>query len=681
MALKPSNSLLLIALLFAAILFLDRILPAEVCASILYVVPILLTFRSGSSRLLLVTTLLAVLATLVDLLVKDGPMIWSNSMVSVLAQLATALLAHLQLKGNERIDAERSRLASLHQTENARLINSLNKQRERLERINEIGQVFASTLDLGSIYLAIREKLGEVVECESMLISFFDDETETIRCEFAYTDGKVIPSERFEPLKLGKGPQSQCIRTGKPVIVDDIARRAPGTYRYIGDSEENPVSIIYVPMVAEERVIGVLQAQSLREGAYSEEDVPLLSIIAKLAASAIENARLYRDAVEGRMAMEHANRVKEEFLATLSHELRTPLTPILGWTRILRLLGENERETLARGLKVIERNARLQAQLVNDLLDVSRIESGKVSIYTQPTALNAAVSAVAESIRSEAEENGISIDCSFDAGNISVLADPARLQQIITNLLANAVKFTGAGGSVTITTAQNNGCGVVSVSDTGGGIEKDFLPHVFERFRQADGSTSRKHGGLGLGLSIVKSLVELHGGEVLAQSDGPGTGATFTVQLPIAASEATEPRQREGAENAAWAQKLRMLVVEDDADTLEMMKVICSSRMLRVVGAGTAEEAMAMLQREGFDIIISDISLPQMSGLDFAREVRARVKINSIPMIALTGLSSEQDRLRALEAGYDAYIEKPIDYARLFKAVDELTKSRVAAGK
>jgi signal transduction histidine kinase/ActR/RegA family two-component response regulator len=602
-------------------------------------------------------------------------------MVSALAQLATALLAHVQLKGNERTDAERGRLALLHQTENARLISSLNKQRERLERINEIGQVFASTLDLGSIYLAIREKLGEVVDCDSMLISFYDDETETIRCEFAYTDGKVIESGRFEPLKLGKGPHSQCIRTGKPVIVDDIARRAPGTYRYIGDSEEYPVSIIYVPMVAKERVIGVLQAQSLREGAYCEEDVPLLSIIAKLAASAIENARLYRDAVEGRLAMEHANRVKEEFLATLSHELRTPLTPILGWTRILRLLGENERETLTRGLKVIERNARLQAQLVNDLLDVSRIESGKVSIYAQPTALNAAVSAVVDSIRSEAEESGISIDCSLDEGDISVLADPARLQQIITNLLTNAIKFTGAGGNVTITTAQSNGRGVVRVRDTGAGIEKDFLPHVFERFRQADGSTSRKHGGLGLGLSIVKSLVELHGGQVQAQSDGPGTGATFTVQLPLAAIAAAEPSPRLAAANAGSAQKLRLLVVEDDADTLEMMKVICGSRRLRVTGAATGEEAMARLQREGFDIIISDISLPQMSGLEFAREVRAGIKINSIPMIAMTGLSSEQDRLRAIEAGYDAYIQKPIDYTRLFETIDELTKSRVAAGE
>jgi CheY-like chemotaxis protein len=419
----------------------------------------------------------------------------------------------------------------------------------------------------------------------------------------------------------------------------------------------------------------------LREGAYCEEDVPLLSIIAKLAASAIENARLYRDAVEGRLAMEHANRVKEEFLATLSHELRTPLTPILGWTRILRLLGENERETLTRGLKVIERNARLQAQLVNDLLDVSRIESGKVSIYAQPTALNAAVSAVVDSIRSEAEESGISIDCSLDEGDISVLADPARLQQIITNLLTNAVKFTGAGGNVTITTAQSNGRGVVRVRDTGAGIEKDFLPHVFERFRQADGSTSRKHGGLGLGLSIVKSLVELHGGQVQAQSDGPGTGATFTVQLPLAAIAAAEPSPRLAAANAGSAQKLRLLVVEDDADTLEMMKVICGSRRLRVTGAATGEEAMARLQREGFDIIISDISLPQMSGLEFAREVRAGIKINSIPMIAMTGLSSEQDRLRAIEAGYDAYIQKPIDYTRLFETIDELTKSRVAAGE
>jgi signal transduction histidine kinase len=399
--------------------------------------------------------------------------------------------------------------------------------------INRIGQVFASTLDLEKIYSTIREMLSTIIDCESLLVSFYDPEDETIRCAFAYTDGRVLPVERFEPLKLGTGPQSECIRTARPVIVDNIARRHPGGFRYVGDSDQYPVAILYVPMIAEERVIGVIQAQSVREGAYTEEDVPLLSIIANQAASAILNARLYKDAVEGRLAMERANRIKDEFLATLSHELRTPLTPILGWTQILSRIEPDDRETLLHAVSVIERNARFQTKLVNDLLDMSRIESGKLLVSPQPCDLSAAVSSVVDSLRNNASERRVEIETSLSVERIIISADPARLEQIINNLLVNAIKFTGEGGRITIATERRRDSAVLACSDTGVGIEPDFLPHVFERFRQADSSAGRRHSGLGLGLSIVKSLIELHGGRIEARSEGPGRGSTFLVELPL----------------------------------------------------------------------------------------------------------------------------------------------------
>ncbi|HVG17574.1 MAG TPA: GAF domain-containing protein [Blastocatellia bacterium] len=571
--------------------------------------------------------------------------------------------------------------------ENAQLFSNVNKQRERLVLVNEIGQVFASTLDLESIYLTVRERLRELIDCDTLLISFYEHDTQTITCAFAYTDGEVYPTDKFEPLKLGTGPQSECIRTARPLIVDNIAKRHPNSFRYVGKTDNNPVSVIYVPLLAEEHVIGVIQAQSVREGAYTKEDVPMLSIVANQAASAIQNARLYREAVEGRRAMERANQIKEEFFAILSHELRTPLTPILGWTRILSRLSPDDHDTRAHALSVIERNAKLQTQLVNDLLDMSRIDSGKLSIYVQPTDLNAAVRGAVESLRNESNQRGIDLETHVASDEMAVLADPARLEQVITNLLTNALKFTDKGGRVIVSTERAGDSGVVSVSDTGIGIPQDFLPHIFERFRQADSSTRRRHGGLGLGLSIVKSLVEMHGGQVRAHSEGAGHGSTFTVELPLAAAEtATEPQAEAPDVIQSLSEKsfglggLQLLIIEDDADTLEMMRVLFEAQSIKVIGAATAEEAFALLDVERPDVIISDISLPEMDGCEFARRIRADVRFKGLPMIALTGLVSNDDRERALEAGFDYHLPKPINYGELFAAVKELAKSGLVTG-
>ena len=571
--------------------------------------------------------------------------------------------------------------------ENAQLFSNANKQRERLSLVNEIGQVFASTLDLENIYLVLRERLNDLIDCDSLLISLYESGSQAITCTFAYSDGCVYPTDKFEPLKLGKGPQSECIRTARPLIVDNIVKRHPNSFRYVGDTGNNPVSIIYVPMIAEEQVIGVIQAQSVREAAYTEEDVPMLSIIANQAASAIQNARLYRQAVEGRQAMERANQIKDEFFAILSHELRTPLTPILGWTRILSRLSPDDHETRAHALSVIERNAKLQTQLVNDLLDMSRIDSGKLSIYMQPTNLNTAVQEAIESIRSEADQRGVILESILASDETVVLADPARLGQVISNLIINAIKFTDKDGRVIISTERTGDSGIVKVTDTGIGIPQDFLPHIFERFRQADSSTRRRHGGLGLGLSIVKSLVEMQGGQVSVHSEGAGQGSTFTVQLPLAvaapATEAIVERLepvRPLNEKSLGLGGLQVFIIEDDTDTLEMMRVLFEAQSVKVTGATTAEQALTLLDVERPDIIISDISLPEMDGCEFAQRIRLDDRFKGLPMIALTGLVSNDDRKQALRAGFNAHLTKPINYTELFEVVKELAKSRLVTG-
>jgi signal transduction histidine kinase/ActR/RegA family two-component response regulator len=565
--------------------------------------------------------------------------------------------------------------------DNARLFSDINKQRERLAQVYEIGQVFASTLDLNRIYLAVYERLKAIIDCETLLISLYDAESATIHCAFAYTDGEVVPTSVFEPLMLGAGPQSDCIRTAQPIVVNNIVRRPPSVMHIIGKSPQSPISILYVPMMSEEKVIGVIQAQSVREAAYSDEDVPLLSIIANQAAAAIQNARLYGEALAGRQAMERANQIKEEFLAILSHELRTPLTPILGWTRILKRLPADDEETRTHGLAVIERNARLQTQLVNDLLDVSRIESGKLSIYAQAVDLNATIQGAVESLHNDAESHGLRIEMQLTADDATVLADPSRLEQIITNLLTNALKFTDEGGVITVSTAREDHHCKLIVADTGIGIATDFLPHIFERFRQADSPSQRAHSGLGLGLSIVKSLVEMHGGEVTAESGGEGHGARFIVQLPRAPKGAIKVSRDTGPLGLKISDlpSLQLLVVEDDSDTLEMMRVLCGTQNIQIIEASNAEDALKLLEEAHPDVIISDLLLPGIDGCEFAWHVRMDGRSSDIPMIALTGLVSDEDRDRALNAGFNLYLSKPLDYHQFFKAVRDIANPPTAS--
>ena len=393
--------------------------------------------------------------------------------------------------------------------------------------------------------------------------------------------------------------------------------------------------------------------------------------------------RLYETAQKARAEAEQAarqaeqsSRLKEEFLATISHELRTPLSAILGWARMLRL-GQLSAENSAKALDTIERNARAQAQLVDDLLDVSRIITGKLRMDVRPSDPNSFIDAAVEAVRPAAEAKGVRVQKVVDTGAVSIPGDPVRLQQVVWNLLSNAIKFTPRGGRVQIRSERVNSHLEIVVSDTGQGISRDFLPHVFDRFRQADQKTSRQHGGMGLGLAIVRHLVEMHGGTVSANSEGEGKGATFTVSLPIAPVYQVDPsggRVHPAARDLLppddvtdRLDELTILVVDDEADTRELLRQGLEYCGATVSVAGSAAEAVAAITAKTPDILISDIGMPGVDGYDLIREIRRlpAAKGGKVPAIALTAYTRTEDRLQALRAGYDMHVPKPVELAEL----------------
>lgn len=364
-----------------------------------------------------------------------------------------------------------------------------------------------------------------------------------------------------------------------------------------------------------------------------------------------------------------ANRAKDIFLATLSHELRTPLTPVLGWVNLLKT-GALDKTSTTQALDTIERNARLQARLVDDLLDISRIVTGKLQFEREPVDLNAVVRSAINTMRSQAALRGIALNAEQPDVPLIVQGSPVRLEQIVLNLLSNAIKFTDEGGSVNVSVEANGNRASVSVEDTGLGIAPEFLPHVFESFRQADGSTTRQHGGLGLGLAIVRALAKMHGGDVTAHSEGLGHGARFTLTVPCDANDCDQPEVR--AYEASDGQLRSVLVVEDSPDTLLLLNVLFEKRGCHVMTAESAAEALMIAERETPDIIISDIGMPEMNGYELLTSLRRLPGMKKVPALAITGYATEEDRARALDAGFTAHIAKPVDPDELFQTVQKL---------
>jgi PAS domain S-box-containing protein len=395
-----------------------------------------------------------------------------------------------------------------------------------------------------------------------------------------------------------------------------------------------------------------------------------------------EREQLLASAQAAQQEAEWANRTKDEFLATLSHELRTPLTSILGWAE---MLGNSKLDpvTTSRAIEVIRRNARIQVQMIDDLLDVSRIVTGKLRLSVQPVDLGTVIIAVVDGLRPAAEAKEIRFQLQLDSPAGQVSGDPDRMQQVAWNLISNAIKFTPKGGRVLVRLERVESHVEVAVSDTGQGIAPEFLPHVFDRFRQADATTTRAFGGLGLGLAIVRQLVELHGGTVRVESAGEGLGSTFTVSLPLAAvrgvaedAEGVQPPVVASAELVCPPQlgDLRVLIVDDEADTCEVLQAILEGCGARVTAVNSAASALEALTEEAFDVLISDIGMPEEDGYSLIAKVRAldRERGGRIPAAALTAYAGEEDRIRTLRSGFQIHVPKPVSPNELVAIVANL---------
>ncbi|WP_165391005.1 MHYT domain-containing protein [Pseudoduganella lutea] len=405
-------------------------------------------------------------------------------------------------------------------------------------------------------------------------------------------------------------------------------------------------------------------------------------VLAASLATAEERRTQFQSEHEARLQVERLSLLKDEFLATLSHELRTPLNAVLGWAQLLQQGGKDD-ATLQRGLAAIERNARAQVQMIDDLLDMSGIVSGKVQVEPAPVWPADFVTAAVDAIRPMALARRITVATDIDRQAGPVLADAARMQQVMGNLLSNAVKFTEPGGRVTVTVAgatDSAGQAVIRVADTGAGIDAAFLPHVFERFRQADASLARQHGGLGLGLSIARQLVELQGGTIRADSAGTGRGATFTVALPLSTFAA--PRSAENAPVSLQAVDLGgavIVAVDDQPDSLDVLKRALVAANARVYTAGSGTGAVNLVASVRPALLISDISMPGMDGFELLRKVRALPNCRALPALALTAMAGARERDRAIAAGYTDHLAKPVGPATLVSAAAELLGLREKA--
>jgi PAS domain S-box-containing protein len=579
-----------------------------------------------------------------------------------------------------------------------RVQQALREETQVLELLNSTGSALASQRDLRSLLQTVTNATT-IISGARFGVFYY---------RRAGQDGADLPLYTLS----GNAPPAFA-EAGEQVAtaLDAAARDGRSTMRC--DDIENTAahlsacglqSCLSVPVVARSgEQLGSLFFGHPEPDMFSKRTERIIEGIAAQAAVAIDNTRLYEAARRAadereklleseklaRAEAERTSQMKDEFLATLSHELRTPLSAILGWAQVLRR-GSRDPNDLQRGLQTIERNARAQAQLIEDLLDVSRITSGKVLLDIHAVAPSVMVDAAIETVRPAADAKQIRIERLIDPHVPFVAADPGRLQQVIWNLLSNAIKFTPRGGAVLVQLRAAEGHIEFTVSDNGIGIKPEFIDHVFERFRQADSSTTRKHGGLGLGLSIVKQLVEQHGGTVRVDSEGEGCGATFTLQLPIATRPPPVSRSEPAAQAspALVSQGMRMrdlsgakvLVVDDEPDARELIKRILSDCHASVIAVGSAAEALDWLESAQPDLLVSDLGMADIDGFELLARVRALDggKWARMPAIALTAFARHGDRVRALEAGFHAHIAKPVEPSELIATVAKLVGERTS---
>jgi signal transduction histidine kinase len=495
---------------------------------------------------------------------------------------------------------------------------------------------------------------------------------------------------------VGMGKIGRIAKERKPHLTNDLHSDSATSEQDLVHRQRMTAFAGY-PLIFEGRLMGVMALYARTPLAQEAIDLlpPGAQLIAQgIARKATEHQREQLLVTEraARNEAERAARSKDEFLATISHELRTPLQAIIGWAAVLSSSG-TEPDDIARAVEVIERNAYAQARLVDDLLDMSRIITGKIHLDMQQVELQPVIGAALETIRPSAEAKGVRILTTLDAHTGPVVGDANRLQQIIWNILSNAVKFTPEGGKVEVMLKRVDSQAEIAVSDTGQGIAPEFLPYVFDEFQQADASTSRKHGGMGLGMAIVKHLVELHKGTVRAESLGEGLGATFRVNLPLA-TEAAIGQDKDGVFSAETDETtefggpgtggsltlrgVRILVVDDEADARELIKRVLEDHEAEVTTAQSVPEALQAFENFRPDVLVSDIGMPGLDGYDLIRGVRELEpeRGGRTPAVALTALVRSSERRRALHAGYQMHISKPVAPSRLVAALASLAKRK-----
>jgi signal transduction histidine kinase/DNA-binding response OmpR family regulator len=602
-------------------------------------------------------------------------------------ELVARVEAHLKMKDmRERAGAERQTLLASAQA--AR--REAEEKTEIVETINRIGQRLAAQTDLTTLVQSFTDEATRLAGAQfgAFFYNLVDDKGGSYTL---YTIAGVSRSE-FEkfPLPRNTALFAPTFHGERIVRIDDV-RRDPrygqNAPHYGMPRGHLPVTSYFaVPVVSRTGdVIGGLFLGHEKPGMFPERLEPIMAGVAAQLAIAIDNARLLDQEQRARAAAEAASRAKDEFLAVLSHELRTPLNAVYGWAHMLRT-GGIRGDDLTRALDVIMRNANAQVQLIDDMLDVSRIVTGKMRLDVRAVDLRAVVEAAIDVVRPTADAKGLRLQAVLDTQELGITGDPDRLQQVVWNLLINAVKFSPRGGRIQVHLQRTNSHAEISVSDTGQGIVPEVLPHVFERFRQADSTSTRRHAGLGLGLALVRHLVELHGGTVEAASGGEGQGATFTVKLPIAIARSGEaharPTRGRAYGTAAVAAPpteskalhgVRVVVVDDDRDGLEMIATMLRAGGAEVRTGSSAAEGLETIRAWRPDVLISDIEMPGEDGYTFIRRVRAlESEAARTPAVALTAYGRVEDRLRTLSAGYSMHVPKPVDPAELAIVVANL---------
>jgi signal transduction histidine kinase/CheY-like chemotaxis protein len=576
-----------------------------------------------------------------------------------------------------------------------RLLFEQRRDRDELQIMARIGRILAAELDLQRLGQALTDEAAAALGATfGALYTAADGQrtrkgSETGREDFVLVAASGVPREALTaPLLPSALPLDPPADPENLVRSDDVGADArfavSGREAALGPLSLAVRSYLAAPLVARSgHVWGGLVFGHAEPRRFGEREERILRGVALQAAVALDNAYLFREAREARDAAEAANRSKDEFLATVSHELRTPLNAMMGWAQLMQMT-RGDKEKQGTGLETIVRNAKLQAQLIDDLLDMSRIVSGKMRLDVRSVDLVKVIDGAIDAVRPAAEAKGMRLLRVLDPLVGPVAGDPDRLQQVVWNLLSNAVKFTPKGGKVEIRLERVNSHLEILVADTGSGISPDFLPHVFERFRQSDTSTTRTRGGLGLGLAIVRHLVELHGGTVHVKSPGEGQGSTFIVRLPLSIAhvggDRVHPRAKDddpaAAEGAPDLTGTRVLVVDDEADSRDTLRQILEHCHAEVRTVGSAREALEALPIFRPHVILSDIGMPDEDGYSLIRRVRQLPpeQGGQTPAAALTAFARTEDRRRALLAGFEMHLSKPVELQELCAVVATLVR-------